>query len=219
MFGLFKRRPDGSGPTPSLNSIRFDTSDYEYRGEPRPGEVRVWFTPEGDGVGLYFFALSPDLPSGARSVADLRAFYAAKLQASGGQLVETSVVRAGGCPAVLVLFKTPQQPSGMTYVGSLTIPFRDFSYVVKVQCEEGGPTGLRESVLMERRLAAGEIPMASGGRLHMADWNPDAAEFDAEFPDHPLSRLRRVLQRIIASLVAESTIARLPGFPLPAPPA
>jgi hypothetical protein len=219
MFGLFKRRPGGDGSAPSLDSVRFNTRGYESRGEPRPGQVRVWFTPEGDGLGLYFFAVPPDLPADACSAADLGAFYAAGLRASGGRLVEAAVVRVGGCPAVRVISKTPQQPSGLTYVGSLTLPFRDFSFVVKVQCEERGVTGVREAVLLDRRLATGEVPPVRDGHLALPGWDPDAAGYDAEFPDHPVSRVRRALHRVGESLAVAPGVARLPGFPLPEVPA
>src|SRR5262249_15378459 len=157
MFGLFKRGSSGGGSKLSLDAVRFDTTGYESGGEPRPGQVRVWFTPDGDGLGLYLCPVPPDLPP-ARAVEELRAFYARSLEASGGRLVETAVLTVGGCAAVRVVFKAPQQPSGMTYVGSVTVPFRDFSFVVKVQCEERGTTGLREAVLLDRRLRAGDVP-------------------------------------------------------------
>jgi hypothetical protein len=146
----------------------------------------VWFTQDGDGIGLYLFTLPPDLPA-VGSAGALRDFYAAALGASGGQVVETSVLAVGGCGAVRLIFKAPQQPSGMTYVGSVTIPFRDFSFVIKVQCEERGTTGMREAVLLDRRLRDGGIPDLSGGRLELPGWQPDAEEHDAEFPGHPLA--------------------------------
>src|SRR3954465_6501604 len=94
--------PEGGGPMPSLNAVRFDTTGYESRGEPRPGQVRVWFTPDGDGVGLYYFAVPPDLPV-ASSVDELRAFYASGLEKGGGRMVETSVFKFGGCFAVCLI--------------------------------------------------------------------------------------------------------------------
>ncbi len=76
MFGFYKR------VRPSLDSVRFEWNGYVFQGEPEPGRLRVWSTPEGDGVGLYFFGKPPDLPSGARKVDDLRDFYRKILTAS-----------------------------------------------------------------------------------------------------------------------------------------
>ncbi len=214
MFGLFERGSGEGGVTPSLDAVGFDTTEYQSGDEPRPGQVRVWFTSDGDRLGLYLFTVPPDLPP-ARTADELRTFYARSLEASGGRLVETAGLTVGGCAAVRIIFKTPQQPSGMTYVGSVTIPFRDFSFVVKVQCEERGTTGLREAVLLDRLLQAGSVPSVSGGRTKLPVREPDSEEFDAEFPGHPVSRVRKVLRRVCGSLVVKPGVAGSPGFPLP----
>jgi hypothetical protein len=127
-----------------------------------------------------------------------------------------SVLRVAGCPAIKVIFKVPQKPSGMTYVGSLTIPFRDFSFVVKVQCEERGITGGREAVLLTRWLETHDLPAVLGDPTDLPDWHPESEEFDAEFPGHPISRVRRVLRRVCDSLVIDEGVASAAGFPLPA---
>src|SRR5262249_50068884 len=87
MFGwLFKRRGGAAAAKPSLDAAGFDAAGYELQGEPEPGRVRVWHTPEGDGLGLYFFPIPPDLPR-ASTVDDLAAFYRGRLgDDSGGKL-------------------------------------------------------------------------------------------------------------------------------------
>ena len=87
---------------------------------------------------MYFFPVRPDLPANASSLDELAAFYARLHGDSGCKLVEVSVVVAGECSAVRTILSVPQQPSGRTYVGSLTVPFRDFSFVIKCQCGERG---------------------------------------------------------------------------------
>src|SRR5690242_19704616 len=57
LMGLFSRHAP-----PSLDSVRFDASGYEAKGDPQPGRQRVWWSPDGDGVGLYVFTIPPDLP-------------------------------------------------------------------------------------------------------------------------------------------------------------
>lgn len=208
-MGLFRRKD----VTPSLDSVQFDDAGYRAREDSEPGE-RLWFSPEGDGVGLFLFTIPPDLP-GAASMDELRAFYENGLKSSGGLLVETAVVMAGALPVVQLIAKVPQHPSGLTYMGSITIPFRDFSFVLKVQCEERGMTGMREAVLLDRRLAAGERPTFRDGRMQLSSWNPDAAEFDAEFPDHPVSRARRFLDGVRVSLFIDPLLGGCRRFPLP----
>ena len=218
MFGLFKRRSGGGGK-PSLDAVRFDTTGYAAQGEPQPGKVRVWHTPEGDGLGVYFFPVPPDLPANAGSVEELAEFYRRLLGDSGGKLVELRVVVTGACPAVRSILSVPQQPSGRTYVGSVTVPFRDFSFVIKCQCAEGGPTGLKEAVLFDRSRAADEPMKIEGGRFHIPGWDPDDPTHDAEFSDHPVARLRRVLDHVAGSLVVAGEVRELPGFAIPRSPA
>jgi hypothetical protein len=213
MFGLFRRGSD-SGAKPSLDAVRFDTTGYAFQGEPLPGQVRVWHTPDGDSLGVYFFPVPPDLPANAASVDELAVFYDRLLGESGGKLVEVRVVVSGGCPTVRTILSVPQQPSGRTYVGSLTVPFRDFSFVLKCQCAEGGPTGLKEALLFARSRAANEPMQFKGGRFHIPDWNPDHPKHDAEFPDHPVARVRRVFDQVARSLVVTGEVRELPGFAL-----
>lgn len=82
------------------------------------------------------------------------------------------------------------------------MPFRDFSFVAKVQCDERGITGMRES------MALADIAMKKGGlderwnfregwiddiydsRLHeerLRNVSEDE-KYDSKLPNHPLSR-------------------------------
>jgi hypothetical protein len=211
MFKLLKR----GRAKPSLDAIRFDTSDYHYLGEPRPGEFRAWRTPHGDGVGIYFYDLAPDLPN-AESVDELAAFYDRMQSDSGGRFVEVSVMVAGGCRVVRTLASVPDEPVGRTYLGALTLPFRDFSFVIKCQCAEGQPTGLKEAVLFDRMLGAGAGIRIEKGLVELPDWNPDDPRYDAEFPNHPVARARRLLDHVAGSLVVAADVRALPRFVLPA---
>jgi hypothetical protein len=114
MFGWLRRRAYTPRIQPSLDSLQFDTAGYEPQGEPKPGRVRLWYTPEGDGVSLNYFPIPPDFPAGAGSVGQLRDFYAARLAGSGGRLVELDVLRRPAA-SLRVIVKVPQQPSGLTY--------------------------------------------------------------------------------------------------------
>jgi hypothetical protein len=215
VFGLFKRGSGGGGAKPSLDAVRFDATGYAFQGEPRPGRVRVWHTPEGDGLGVYFLPVPPDLPQDAGSADDLAAFYRRLLGDSGGKLVEARVVTTSGCPAVRTILSVPQEPSGRTYIGSVTVPFRDFSFVLKCQCTEGGPTGLKEALLFDRSRAANEPMRIEGGRFHIPGWDPDDPRHDGEFPNHPVARARRVLDHMTGSLEVAAEVRVLPGFALP----
>ena len=125
------------------------------------------------------------------------------------------VMFTGGCPAVCTISSMPQQPSGWTYVGSLTVPFRDFSFVLKCQCTEDGPTGLKEALLFDRNRATNELLQSEGDGFQIPGWDPDDPMHDVEFPDHPVARVRRVLDHVAGSLVVASEVRELAGFALP----
>ncbi len=89
----------------------------------------------------------------------------------------------------------------MTYIGAITLPWRDFSYVVKLSCVEHGITGVRDSTVAMKLMDEGH-EFQDNMRGWMADpYDPsivtplarnlsESEEYDAEFPNHPLSRLR-----------------------------
>ncbi len=82
LFNRIFKRPQKA----SFDSIIFDTKQYRYQGET--GDHRIWFTPEGDGIGLYFFLKQPDLPVEAKSVAELEDFYRAKISNGKEKIVD-----------------------------------------------------------------------------------------------------------------------------------
>jgi len=113
-----------------------------------------------------------------------------------------------------MILKVPRQPHGMDYVGSLTIPFAEFSFVIKMQCEERGITGMREAALFLLTQKEGTVTLTPGGTL-VGDWNTDDERHDASFPDHPVSRLRRNFSHIIHTLRIDEATQGRPRFELP----
>ena len=204
--GWFRRKKHENTPLTKLN-----LQHESLRDEGVTDGIRIWRTPDGDAIGLYHFGLPPDLPSGQPSIEAFCVEYRSLMQ---GEVVETGIEKVADLPVVQIIGKVPQAPTGMTYVGSYTIPFRDFSYVVKVQCEERGTTGIREAILFEKGRASGELELDDSGTL-TGDWDPDNAVYDADFPDHPLSRCRRGLQMIASSMSLSDEIRLLPKFALP----
>jgi hypothetical protein len=187
---------------------------------------RGWNNTSGDGLGLYYFNLPPDIPVALDHLDGLRQSYRHQLAASGGGLIELIVLDIDALPAIKLIAKVPQTPSGMTYLGSLTLPRRDFSYVIKFQCPELGPTGLREAVVMDQELAQQRITIDEAGQLRAWAADPydpsftggvlrnraEAEEYDQEFPDHPLSRMRRYVNALAPTIRVSDTIKRAPAF-------
>jgi hypothetical protein len=68
-------------------------------------------------------------------------------------------------------------------------------------------------------LAVNEPIHIEGGRLDIPGWNPDDPKYEGQFPDHPVGRVRRAIDRLVASLVIADAVRALPGFALPENPA
>jgi hypothetical protein len=212
-----------------LDSITFDTTGFALEGDLNG--TRVWHTQTGDGIWLYYFNKPPDISADLNSVDEVRKFYRVVATSAGLGTIEVETLSLDGCPAIRTIFKTPQQPFGMTYLGSITLPFRNFSYVVKVQCMEYGITGIREAVMTEVLLAAGQIqvdedrpglilgwwqdPYDPSVRAPLMRNRAEAEEYDSRFPDHPLSRLRAILGQVQSTLHITPEIKSEPAFTFP----
>jgi len=209
-----------------LDSISFDTTGLIPQGVKNG--VRVWQTPDGDGVGLYFFPVPPDILADINSLESLSSFYGNQLVAVNvtGILIDTMDI--DGCRFIKMIARVPQQPLGTGYLGSLTLPFRDFSFVIKMQCTERGTTGMRESIIADELLGKGEIKIDKSGGFEgweksldsnaSSRWKinkAEAPEYDIRFPNHPLSILRRTLAQIESSIRITSDMKMEPKFTFP----
>ncbi len=210
-MGLFNRFFGGK-PEVSLDSVRFDIS--EYRPDSEDAGRRVWRTSGGDGLGLFFFAKPPDLPSNARTLDELKQSYHKLIGNDAVKIVEFAVRPIAGVNCIQMILKVPKQPHGIDYVGSITIPFAQFSFVIKIQASEHGITGMRETALMIRGQKEGWVKLTPDGKLE-GDWNPDDQRHDALFPDHPVSRVRRELANVAGSLEIQDAARNAPRFVLP----
>jgi hypothetical protein len=127
-----------------------------------------------------------------------------------------------GGVALDVLHRMQYQPGGEIIMGHTLVPVHDGLFEARWLAREQGATGLRESVVLMKTIAAGSD----------ADFLPQAAydhpEYDIEFPDHPLSRARaakgwtsvgtlRVTHPFVARKAFETPLHRL-GCAITPPP-
>lgn len=111
---------------------------------------------------------------------------------------------------VFSVLKARMEPHGLAFIGCYTFPFADCSYVLKVQCSEAGITGMRETVIF----AALNMPLEAWQEdpydpLHKGVFmrnRADSPEYDAQFPDHPLSKVRGYLAELAGQLEVAPTI-------------
>lgn len=209
-MGIFRNIFGGQPASP--DSVTFDVSRYEYQGV-RDG-VKVWHTADGDGLGIYFFHKTPDIPSGLTSTARLRENYVSML-GDKFRVVDCCVQPLDEIPSVrLIVGGLDQKSGGAIFVGSFTIPFRDFSYVIKMQTQERGVTGMREAILVEQALRDGTGSIQDG-KFAAHGWSFDDAKFDNLVPKHPLSRLRIEFRIIAESVRIDKKVKRAARFDLP----
>ena len=211
----------------SIDSLTFDETGYVRQPQDDEGALRVWLSPEGVGVGLYFFKVKPNLKTDLADVEGLRRAYALEAEKAGNGVVEIDAVDVDSVPAALTIFKSPQANGGTFYVGSVTVPFRDFSFLLRIQCEETPPFGRREQVMVDELTRAGQVAFSLSGDSTAGFWKDpyggphrgrapynlgESHEYDARFPDHPLSKVRRTLAEIALTLRLSDDAKASPSF-------
>jgi len=188
----------------TLDAVTFEMARYRYQGDEN--NQRAWLTPDGDTLALLLFAKRPDLPEGARNLFVLLDYYERHVCSDAVLLVQFDLVVVDGTPAIWTMIKALQSPHGAAYLGSLTFPFAEFSYVIKMQCDERGITGVRETALFVRAQNEGKRP---------GDLAPEDVRYDKLFPDHPVSRLRREFAALQPTIRLQPQIKNAPAFRLP----
>ena len=187
-----------------------------------PGFAQVaedtWANEERIIIQPVFFGLVPDLPAALTDLPTLRRGLAKLAADQGGALIEADVVPLGGQPALRQLIKVrlPNQDHGLAFLGSYILPKSRCSAVLRVQAGEQGTTGAREAVVMAQVGPAAYFhshpygPEGDGGLpSHVAD----SPAYDAQFPQHPLSRVRQVMAQLAAQVTVDPRFGVLPPFP------
>ncbi|MCH8620486.1 hypothetical protein [Undibacterium sp. TS12] len=187
------------------------------------GNIACYRHPNGDMLSINFFALVPDIDASLDDLSALRNYYRKMSEAGGAGFIELDTLRICEIAAIRSIIKVRMQPSGLAFIGAITLPFSDRSYVIKFQSLEGNPTGMRETVVM----ANGDFHFdEETGKMknwmrdpydpvHEADFMRNAADdesHDSLFPDHPLSRVRFYLRDIQQTLTVASEMQTLPAF-------
>jgi hypothetical protein len=217
------------GAMPYLDSAWFDSHDWKLEDDRKTR--RTWRTPQSDTVALFYFDIAPDWQFSLDDVEAIRDYGRKQCASSGFGLIEAEAVKLCDRPALRTIFKTPQKPTGMTYLASLTIAFRDFSFDIKTQCHESGITGVRDSVIFAEMQQAGVVKLTRDVPPKIRGWAHDPydlriesalmknlsedEEHDERFPEHPLSRARAILHRIEETLHFTDEVRAAPPFVYP----
>jgi hypothetical protein len=210
---------------PSFEQVEFDTVGLKFHSETNR-VLKVWTNPNADVVTLNLFLTAPDIRVSLANLEGLREMYREQVTAAKGGLIEVSTLEVSGIPSIKTIFKLPQKMAGVAYVAAITAPFKDFSFVLKITCQERGFGGIRETrILEQRRLALLE---KGETRDVLEGWNADPYDpnfksellmtfaenqiFDSDFPDHPVSRARRWIAEFENTLKLEKGLLAFEPF-------
>ena len=183
---------------------------------PVDGDLDTWRNAAGDVLSTHYFPQPPDLPAPLGDMDSIRSAYR-RLLRERGAIIELEPEQIRDCHALRAIFKIAQEANRVMYMAVLMIPFRDHNFMVKVTCLEVGTSNLREAAVAMRLGATG--PAAWCADPYDASYsNPvlrnrsEAAEWDALFPDHPLSRARAHTQRTLLQAELPVRVRHLPPF-------
>ena len=199
--------------------------DFGWEKQKDTKDLIQWINPEQTmALHLNFFDKKPDIPS-LKDLDVIRNFYRDQVSEHDGGLIQVDFSKLGNHTAVQTLFKIPQKPAGMVYLASLTIPFHDCSYVIKIQAPEIGITGMRESAIANRLLQDGKISTGENGyeNWFLDPYDPifskgtlmnksEEAIHDADFKNHPLTHARKLIAQIGKEIEFMPEIEKLRKF-------
>ena len=217
MFSLFKRKKIG------IASVSIP--DFGWTKTKNDKSIIQWINPEQTiAISINFFDLPPDLPT-IRNIDKLRNFYRQSISIINGGLIEVELLQKSKISFVKTIFKLPQENSGTTYIASLTLPFKTCSFVLKVQAAEAGMTGMREALIANRLISTNIISVDDNG---YSNWFSDPYDsnfqggllmnkseqynYDTEFPNHPLTQARQLIEQIENGLQWTTELETIPAF-------
>jgi tetratricopeptide (TPR) repeat protein len=220
---LLKRPPSASGSL--LHTVRLDTEGWTLAKRRR--DSLEWRNADGDTLrACVDNNLSSPLAglSGADSV---RAFCREEAIRRGGGMVCAEIVQTGGIPAVKVINKYERHPA-YAYDGTLILPCKNVQFSISIDSIERGVTGERDALVASQLAGGGELeiepPAAPGQPGKVKGWFQDPYDpsyqgisiysmsdddrVDVLFPNHPLSKIRKCLGHIQATLVIDRAILK-----------
>ncbi|WP_299713377.1 hypothetical protein [uncultured Tenacibaculum sp.] len=206
----------------NINSIAIPTFDWVEK--EKNANLLEWSSKDRTKIlSVNFFNIPPDLPT-IQNVHILRKMYGEMLRNNNGGIVSLDIVELSGFKAVKIIMKFPQNP-GMAYLSSYTIPFRDYSFVVKIQASESGVSGMRDTVIFNKLLANGEVKVVD---KNIENWfydpydatisdgirmnKSEEEKYDEEFPEHPLSISRKLFRQIEKEIKFEKELYDVAKF-------
>ena len=151
----------------------------------------------------------------------VRKHYRDTFAEQGIGIVECNIVEILGNKSVKTIGKKIEQFEPAIYVGSLAIPLTDQSFVFSLISQEVGITGIRDTFILSKLISQGQQelePDPETGEPTIPGWAQDpyfqdyegpclcnlsdSGVYDSDFPDHPLSKVRKRTDELVIDLAA-----------------
>lgn len=207
----------------SIKSVSFPDQGWKLITDGKA--MKQWVNPESSiALSINFFRDFPDIPT-TKDIDALRHYYRNQIVANNGGLIQVDIMEIKGFQAIKTIFKFPQEPSGTAYLSSITIPFEKCSFVIRIQANETGTVGMRDSFIARKLLKQGKITATDTG---YTDWNHDPYSknfssgtlmnlsedeaYDNQFRLHPLSLSRNLLTEIESKVTFTEALDKLNVF-------
>lgn len=211
-----RRRPIPTHTIPPWNvdSARIPMPGWEFL--QQTDDSATWRDAEGDVISLNLQPpdqLFPDVgDEGA-----VRGYARIMTEGQRAGLIEAAVSRSDDEKRMTYVYKKLEKPAFKFY-GVIVMPFSKGTWIWMVFAPERGTTGVREALITERLFNSGQLTIESYKATWAKDpydpgyrgvpretlrYRSDAEEFDADFPNHPLSKVRRELRRLLAIRIAD----------------
>jgi hypothetical protein len=143
---------------------------------------QLWLNGFNDVLELRAFPTKPDIPVRLTDLPALRDYYQRAAATQNAELLELEVKIICGIKAIRITMSQKAKPTGHTFVSSLALPFKNGSFVLKIQALE---TIAREDF---------------------------SANTDIDYPAHGLTRVRSELTRLEQSILLEPTVLNQARF-------
>ncbi len=200
-----------------IHQLDFDTAGMELRQDD--DGCRFWVAP-GPALVQLTLVTPTDFSCDLRNPAGFHEELKKQAQRMGSALIHCDFIERQGLGAVCLISKfwsapAPEDPNmGKDYNGALIFPLAEGCFYIRVAAREQGTTGVRESVVTmllhkQGKLALPKAAHAAadsdglGAALKKQTLAPspsDDEEYDVHFPEHALTRVRRLLRHIGTTL-------------------
>ncbi len=212
MINFFKRNKS------SIKSIIMPELGWEQVAKSK--SIIQWINPEKTiSISINYFDKSPDLPV-LKDMKVIRSFFRGQIIEHNGGLIQVDLANSEKYKIIKTIFKIPQEPAGIVYLASLTIPFKDCSYVIKIQAPEMENIGDRESIILDRlKHDGGNSYQNLSSDPYMQSFTKgtlmnksEEKIYDIEFKDHPLSLARKLLDEIETKITFKPELEKLKKY-------